>query len=200
MAGWGASATRSRPKADRVSAAQERRNRSNLYTLSGALLASFAVVFVVVILAIRPDPLTRAEIDWSDVHASAPNPQSLVNPDFTAADGDWWSNRAEYIGGDSVEWYIGLVTPKGEFVSIEQFAGTVPPELLDFLDDAEPSRTMVAGVPVSVVDRSMLKDPGNYELIYEFSFPGGGSLIVSGTADEIEMELVAQRALESLGG
>ena len=183
-----------------MSAAQERRNRSNLYTLSGALLASFAVVFVIVILAVRPDPMTRAEVDWNDVHASAPSPQSLVNPEFTAADGDWWSNRAEYIGGDSIEWYIGLVTPSGEFVSIEQFTGTVPPELLDLLDDAEPVGSSVAGFPASVVDRSMLKDPGNYERVYEFSLSGGGSLIVSGTADQTEMELVAQRALESLKG
>ena len=183
-----------------MSAAQERRNRSNLYTLSGALLASFAVVLIIVILAIRPDPMTRAEVDWSDVHASAPNPQTLVNPQFTDADGDWWSNRAEYIGGDSIEWYIGLVTPSGEFVSIEQFLGTVPPELLDILDDNEPAKLMVAGSPASVVDRSMLKNPGNYERVYEFSMSGGGSLIVSGTADQTEMELVAQRALESLKG
>lgn len=183
-----------------MSAAQERRNRSNLYTLSGALLASFAVVLVVVILAIRPDPVTRAEVDWSEVHASAPNAQSLVNPAFTAADGDWWSNRAEYIGGDTVEWYIGFVTPAGEFVSIEQFTVAVPPELLDLLDDAEPVAMTIAGVPATVVDRSMLKDPGNYERIYEFSISGGGSLIVSGTADQTEMELVAQRALESLKG
>ena len=183
-----------------MSAAQERRNRSNLYTLSGALLASFAVVFVIVILAVRPDPMTRAEVDWSDVHASAPNPQSLVNPEFSAADGDWWSNRAEYIGGDSIEWYIGLVTPSGEFVSIEQFLGTVPPELLDVLDDAEPVRMTVAGFSATVVDRSGMKDPGNYERIYEFSMSGGGSLIVSGTADQTEMELVAQRALQSLKG
>lgn len=183
-----------------MSAAQERRNRSNLYTLSGALLASFAVVFVIVILAVRPDPMTRAEVDWNDVHSSAPNPQSLVNPEFSAADGDWWSNRAEYIGGDSIEWYIGLVTPSGEFVSIEQFLGNVPPELLDILDDVEPVRVTVAGVSATVIDRSMLKDPGNYERIYQFSFSGGGSLIVSGTAGQTEMELVAQRALESLKG
>ena len=183
-----------------MSAAQERRNRSNLYTLLGALLASFAVVLIIVILAIRPDPMTRAEVDWSDVHSSAPNPQTLVNPQFTDADGDWWSNRAEYIGGDSIEWYIGLVTPSGEFVSIEQFLGTVPPELLDILDDNEPVKLMVAGSPASVVDRSMLKNPGNYERVYEFSMSGGGSLIVSGTADQTEMELVAQRALESLKG
>lgn len=183
-----------------MSAAQERRNRSNLYTLSGALLASFAVVLVIVILAIRPDPMTRAEVDWSDVHASAPNPQTLVNPQFTDADGDWWSNRAEYIGGGNVEWYIGLVSPSGEFVSIEQFAGTVPPELLDVLDDADPVTMTIAGSSATVVDRSTLKDPGNYERIYEFSISGGGSLIVSGTADRTEMELVAQRALESLKG
>jgi hypothetical protein len=183
-----------------VSSAQERRNRSNLYTLSGALLASFAVVFVIVILAIRPEPTTRAEVDWGDVHASAPNPQALVNPEFIATDGDWWSNRAEYIGGDTVEWYIGLVSPSGEFVSIEQFTGTVPPELLGLLDDAEPVTVSVAGFPATVVDRSTLKDPGNYERIYEFSMSGGGSLIVSGTADQTEMELVAQRALESLKG
>ena len=183
-----------------MSAAQERRNRSNLYTLTGALLASFAVVFVIVVLAIRPDPITRAEVDWSDVHASAPNSQNLVNPRFTEVDGDWWSNRAEYIGGDNVEWYIGLVTPAGEFVSIEQFLGTVPPEILDLLDDAEPVTMTVAGVPATVIDRSTLKDPGNYERIYEFSISGGGSLIVSGSADRTEMELVAQRALESLKG
>jgi hypothetical protein len=183
-----------------VSAAQERRNRSNLYTLSGALLASFAVVLVFVILAVRPDPMTRAEVDWSDVHASAPNPQTLVNPEFAEADGDWWSNRAEYIGGDHVEWYIGLVTPAGEFVSLEQFAGTVPPELLDILDDADPVTVTVAGSSATVIDRSTLKNPGNYELVYVFPLASGGSLIVSGTADQNEMELVAERALESLKG
>jgi hypothetical protein len=183
-----------------VSTAQERRNRSNLYTLSGALLASFAVVFVIVVLAVRPDPMTRAEVDWGDVHASAPNSKLLVNPQFSDADGEWWSNRAEYTGGDPIEWYIGFVTPAEEFISIEQFLGAVPAELLDVLDDVEPTRTSVAGYPASVVDRSMLNDPGNYELIYEFSMPGGGSLIVSGTADPTEMELVAQRALESLKG
>jgi hypothetical protein len=51
-----------------------------------------------------------------------------------------------------------------------------------------------------VVDRSMLKNPGNYELVYQFPLASGGSLIVSGTADRTEMELVAQRALESLKG
>jgi hypothetical protein len=183
-----------------VSAAQERRNRSNLYTLSGALLASFAVVLVIVILAVRPDPMTRAEVDWSDVHASAPNPQTLVNPEFADADGDWWSNRAEYIGGDTVEWYIGFVTPAGEFVSIEQFTGTIPPELLGLLDDADPVTVTVAGSSATVVDRSTLKNPGNYELVYQFPLASGGSLIVSGTADRTEMELVAERALESLKG
>jgi nitroimidazol reductase NimA-like FMN-containing flavoprotein (pyridoxamine 5'-phosphate oxidase superfamily) len=85
-------------------------------------------------------------------------------------------------------------------VSIEQFAGTVPPELLDILDDTDPVAVTVAGSSATVVDRSMLKNPGNYELVYVFPLASGGSLIVSGTADRTEMELVAQRALESLKG
>ena len=58
----------------------------------------------------------------------------------------------------------------------------------------------IAGYSASVVDRSTLKEPGNYELVYQFPLASGGSLIVSGTADETEMELVAQRAIESLKG
>jgi hypothetical protein len=181
-----------------VSSAQERRNRSNLYTLSGALLASFAVVLIIVILAIRPDPMTRAEVDWSDVHASAPNPQTLVNPQFTDADGDWWSNRAEYIGGDSIEWYIGFVSPTNGFVVVHEFLAGVSPEVAEVLDDVTASPVVIDGSTWTRYDRSALDNPGNYRTMYEIALPGGAILIVSGTADSAEIELVATRALDSL--
>lgn len=181
-----------------MSAARERRNRSNVYTLTGALLASFSIVLVLVILAVRPEPSTRAEVDWHDVHASAPNSSTLVDPNFAAADGDWWSNRAEYIGGESTEWYIGLVTPKDEFVSLTQFVGVPSAELAELLDDAEPIAKIVSGFTAVVIDRSTREAPGNYERIYQFVLPSGGTLLVSGTADPVEMELAAQRALESV--
>lgn len=192
--------TRSGSKARRVSSARERRNRSNLYTLTGALLASFAIVLVVVILGIRPDPTTRAEIDWHDVHASAPNSAELVDPTFTTADGDWWANRAEFLDGADATWYVGLVSPRGEFVSLEQFDGSIAVDLTEMLDDAEPAPATISGLTGSVIDRSTREAPGNYERIYQFELPSGGTLIVSGTADPDEMELAAQRAIESLKG
>ena len=183
-----------------MSSARERRNRSNVFTLTGALLASFSIVLVLVILAVRPEPSTRAEIDWHDVHASAPGSSTLVDPTFTAADGDWWSNRAEYIGGDNTEWYIGLVTPSDEFVSLTQFVGTPSAELAELLDDAEPRAATLSGFSAVIIDRSTLESPGNYERRYQFELPSGGTLLVSGTADPNEMELAALRALTSVKG
>lgn len=183
-----------------MSSARERRNRSNLFTLTGALLASFSIVLVLVILAVRPEPSTRPEIDWHDVHASAPNSSTLVDPSFTATDGDWWANRAEFVGGTNTEWYIGLVTPANEFVSLTQFVGEPSAELAELLDDAEPTATSVSGFTAVVIDRSTLDSPGNYERVYQIELPSGGTLIVSGTADPDEMELAARRAIESVKG
>lgn len=183
-----------------MSAARERRNRSNVYTLTGALLASFAVVLVVVILAIRPEPSTRPEVDWHEIHASAPNATVLVDPVFTEADGDWWANRAEYLGGANAEWVIGLVTPLAEYVSLEQFLGTVSPDIAELLDDVEGQPRTIAGSTWTEFDRSALETPGNYELVLELKLPEGGTLIVSGTAAESELFLAAERALASVKG
>lgn len=183
-----------------MSAARERRNRQNVYTLTGALLASFAVVLVVVILAIRPEPNTRPEVDWNEVHASTPNSELLVNPTFTSADGDWWANRAGYLGGANAEWVIGLVTPRGEYVSVEQFVGTVSPDVADLLDDVDGQPRTIAGSTWTEFDRSTLETPGNYELVLELKLPAGGTLIVSGTAEETELFLAAERAVASVKG
>lgn len=183
-----------------MSSAAERRSRHNVFTLTGALLASFAVVLVVVILAIRPEPATRPEVDWREVHASAPGATQLVNPDFTATDGDWWSNRAEFTDGANAQWILGFVTPSAEYVSIEQFFGTVPPEVTDVLDDVTGVPRTIAGATWIVFDRTTLETPGNYAIVLELELPSGGTLIVSGTADESEIFLAAERALSSVKG
>lgn len=183
-----------------MSSASDRRNRHNLYTLTGALLASFAVVLVVVILAIRPEPSTRPEVDWNGVHASAPNASQLVNPAFTEQDGDWWSNRAEYIGGPDAQWILGFVTPSGEFVSIKQFAGSVPVDVAELLDDVDGRTRTIAGTTWTVYDRSALENPGNDVVVFEQTLLSGDTLIVSGTAADAELVLAAERALDSVKG
>ncbi len=181
-----------------MSSAQERRNRHNVFTLIGALLASFGVVLVIVLISIRPTPTERAEVDWSSVRNDAPNSVLLVNPEFAAADGDWWANRADYRAGDNPEWYIGFVSPTNGFVVVHEFLADVSPEVAEVLDDSPASPVVIDGSTWTQYDRSALDNPGNYRNVYEIALPSGGILVVSGTADVNEIELVASRALESV--
>jgi len=181
-----------------VSSAQERRNRQNVFTLIGALLASFGVVLVVVLISIRPTPTSRAEVDWSAVHNNAPNSVLLVDPEFSSSDGDWWSNRADYRAGDNPEWYIGFVSPTNGFVVVHEFLAEVSPEVAEVLDDSPASPVDIGGSTWTHYDRSALDNPGNYPNVYEITLPHGGILIVSGTAIENEIKLVARLALESV--
>jgi hypothetical protein len=164
------------------------------------LIASLAIVLTLVLITVRPEVDGVTRVDWHEVHASAPNAATLVDPTFSAADGEWWSNRAEYTAGANPEWYIGFITPDGAFVSVRQFLGNVPPDLAAEFDDAPAGTATVAGVEWQVIDRSGLDDPGNDRLIYVAPLPSGGSLIVSGTADATVLELVAERAFSSVKG
>lgn len=184
-----------------MSSAREGRARQSTLTLIGALGASLAIVFVIVWLTIRPANLNRAEVDWHDVAAQSNSEVALADPTFTAAEGDWWSNRAETVGGDYPEWYIGLITPTNGFVAIEQFFGEFPPEVQTELDDVTPTPVTVDGTVWTVFDRTGIENPGNRVVIYLLTgLPDNGSLMVSGSAAASEIQLVASRALESLGG
>jgi hypothetical protein len=181
-----------------VSSASERRNRHNVFTLTGALLASFAIVFVVILLTVRPDPSIRPAIDWHSVAASASSPVALADPTFDSSDGDWWANRAEYIDGANPEWYIGFVSPTNGFVAIHQFTNDVSAELADVLGSVPGAPVSLGGAQWVAYDRSQLDNPGNYRTVYEIDLPDGGILMVSGTAEDAEIERVASLALESV--
>ena len=181
-----------------MSSAQDRRNRQNIFTLIGALLASLGIVLVVVLISIRPDPTSRAEIDWHSVHNDTPNPVLLVDPVFAESDGDWWANRADYRAGQNPEWYIGFVSPTNGFVAINQFANEISFELAEVLDDVTASPVIIDGSTWTRYDWSERENPGNYLNVYEITLPQGGILIVSGTADVGEIELVASLAYKSV--
>ncbi len=182
-----------------MSDSRSRRNRQSTLTLLGALGASLAIVFLLVVITVRPANLDRNEIDWNSVWSTVSANSALANPQFEPSDGDWWSNRAEQTGGQYPVWYIGFISPTNGFVSVEQFNGDLDPEIAAQLDDVTPTRATVGGESWTVFDRSDLDDPGNRSVIYLLGDPSEGStLMVSGTAPTAEIELVALRALESL--
>ena len=184
-----------------MSSARQGRARQSTLTLIGALGASFAIVLVIVLVTVRPANTDRAEVDWHAIHDGLPAATQFVDPDFTANDGDWWSNRAELTGGENPEWYIGLVTPTSGFVAIEQFTGEPSPDIAEDLDDVDPTTATLAGRIWQVFDRSAVKEAGNRVVIYLLTdVVENGSLMVSGSASIDEIELAATRAVESLGG
>ena len=83
---------------------------------------------------------------------------------------------------------------------MEQFLGDTDPTVGDALDDVAGESVTVDGIVWTVYDRTGMEDPGNRSLIYEIALPSGGSLIVSGTADASDIELVASRSFTSLKG
>ena len=94
-----------------MSDARSRRNRQNTLTLIGALGASLAIVLLLVLVTVRPTNLDRNEVDWGSVWTTVAENEALANPEFVESDGDWWSNRAELIGGQYPVWYIGFISP-----------------------------------------------------------------------------------------
>ena len=183
-----------------MSTGSDRASRHNALTLTGALLASLAVVAVIVLITVRPDVTKENRIDWSTIHDSSPNAVMLADPTFTDGDGDWWANRVEYTEGNYPEWYIGFVSPTEGFVAIEQYLNELPPEILTDMDSVPLSTRIVDGVDWDVYDRSGLDDPGNRVTIYVRKLTSGSTLVVSGTAAVAEIELVASRAFTSLEG
>lgn len=183
-----------------MSEREDRAARHNAWTLTGALLASLAIVVVIVLLTVRPDVATRNPVDWSAIRNSAPQAALLANPHFTAADGDWWANRADLTDGEYPEWYIGFVTPTNNFVAIEQYLDTLPPEMVTALDSVTPTTRIINGVDWKQYDRRNRDDAGNRAIMYTRAMTSGSTLIVSGTAPVDEIERVANLAFDSLEG
>ena len=184
-----------------MSSARSGRSRQSTLTLLGALGASLGIVLILVLITVRPANTQRGDVDWHTVHDQTVSDTVLADPTFTEADGDWWSNRAELVGGKYPEWYIGLISPTQGFVVLEQFTGDPSPEIAGELDDVTPSSVTIDGESWTFFDRSSVDNAGNRELIFLLTgLPGNGSLMVSGTAPRDEIELVATRAAESLKG
>lgn len=201
MAGWRPRSTRGHTKVSGVSTARQGRARQTTLTLIGALGATLAIVVIIFLITVRPTNTERADVDWHAVHASIPVAGAFVDPTFISSDGDWWSNRAEYVADDYPEWYIGFVTPSNGFVAVEQFTGDPSPDIAAELDDVTPRAATIEGSQWAIFDRTSVENPGNREVIYLLTgLPDNGSLMVSGSASHDELELVATRALESLKG
>jgi hypothetical protein len=152
-------------------AENSRAHRANQTTrnLVLALLASLAVVLFTVLIVVRPDQALTHYVDYKAVAKSA---QSGVSAPLAAPNlpSTWKSNDAE-LKSDSASnttWYLGLITPKQQFIAIEEGVKTSDTWFGSLLGQEQPTgHKTIAGITWTVYDRHTTVNSGNY--IYALS-------------------------------
>lgn len=171
------------------------RNRQTINNLVYSLLATLAIVAVIVLIVPRGNPsATKPAVDYASIaqQAQGSEPDALLVPKLPA---DWKSNNAELRTktSDKVDsWYIGLITPKQQFVGITQGFGANDSWVSDQVNKSRIKDTRVIdGVRWDVYDnRTSGSDDGNVEYALVTS-SGDSTIIVFGTAEDAEFRTVA---------
>jgi hypothetical protein len=187
-----------RPETPEETAARKvensRKHRANqtLRNLVFALLASLAVVFVLVLVVVRPDGAPRATVDYrADASASqAQAGQVLAAPPLSAG----WSANDDGLttGSDSVvAWKVGLITPSDQYIGLVQGIDANATWVANELENKRSTgSTSIGGRDWTVVDRRTDPDPGNYA--YSLSTViGSSSIVLHGTAPTTEFDTLA---------
>ena len=170
------------------------RSRKTVNNLVLSLLATLGAVFVLVLLVPRSDGPVDRTVDFAAVASQVQVgiDEHLVVPELP--DG-WRANAAQWrLGGtDKIpSWYIGLLTPRNEFIGLTQALGANPTWIGQQLNDAPASQTLtIEGVTWDVYrNPAAEKDRGNFEYALVTS-AGTSSYLLVGTADEEEFAALA---------
>ncbi|MEO6942227.1 MAG: DUF4245 domain-containing protein, partial [Terrimesophilobacter sp.] len=149
------------------------------------------VVFITVLVVVRPDPPAPAAVDYRAIAAETGATASLAVPDLPST---WKSNSAIY-DGESLDgvatWYIGFVTPENQFVAVRQGIAANPTWLANQLGSrAATGSTTINGVAWKVYDHRDAKDAGN--LAYIMTTEAKASdIVLFGTASNAEFSTIA---------
>lgn len=183
-------------------AASSRAHRENqtAFNLVIAIGVSVVIVVLLVLAVVRPTGSQLKPTDYLKVASQAQQQVTtpLVAPRLPSG---WSSNRAEITpaGSDGVQsWYIGFLTPDAQFIGLTQGLKANQTWVSNQLDEGtKTSTTSIGGLRWSVYDRRSDDTPGNlaYAMV---ATRDDSTLILAGTADDAEFELLAKRAAAQL--
>jgi hypothetical protein len=189
-------------RADRLATnSRNYRARKTINNLVYSLLATVGAVIVLVLIVPRSDTPLDREIDFSTV-AEQVQPsvtEPLATPELPAG---WRANTAEWRAGgndDVSSWYIGLLTPKNEFIGLTQAVDANPTWLADQLAEVAPDDT----ITIDGIDWDVYRNPapaderGNFESALVTS-AGDSTYLLIGTADDEELTVLAGAVAESM--
>jgi hypothetical protein len=104
-------------------AARERRAKQTVNNLVYSLLATAAVVLVMVLVTPRPNTSLIKHVDYQQIakDASAQSGLPIVSPAMISK--GWFSNAARWNTGSSDKvdnWYVGFVGPQNQYIGLTQ--------------------------------------------------------------------------------
>lgn len=171
------------------------RNRQTVNNLVYSLIATVALVAVIVLVVPRGNPTASTpSVDYAAVaqQAQGTEPDRMLVPQLPS---DWKSNSAQLRTktADNVDaWYIGLLTPKGQYIGVIQGFDANDSWVADQVNRTHISGTRdIGGVTWDVYDnRAAGSSAGN--VAYALTTTAGkSSVVVFGTADDQEFATVA---------
>jgi hypothetical protein len=171
-----------------------RAHRANQTTrnLVLAIIASLGIVLFAVLVVVRPSENLVKSVDYRSVAAQAQQTVSarLAAPNLPKG---WTSNDAELKADDgkTVDWYVGLITPKKQFIAIEQGVNT-PDTWFGSLLGKTPAtgHITIAGVRWTVYDRRQSSGAGNFQYSLAGTI-GDSHLVLHGSAGNAEFRVLA---------
>lgn len=171
-----------------------RKHRANqtLLNLVVALIGSLLIVVFLVAVVVRPTPeSSTVDIDYATTaqQAQVESTDPLLSPVLPEG---WSANDARFQEKQQVPtWYIGFLTPKQQYIGLDQGVGANPTWQAALLKNAEPTGTVtIEGVEWTVYDRRGEEKTGNYA--YSLSTVHGEStVLLHGSATDDEFSLLA---------
>lgn len=173
-------------------------HRSNQTTLNLviALGASLLVVFLIVIVVVRPDQVGSPKtVDWTAVARDAQQSVStpLVAPVLQKT---WSANRAEFVDAKSASdgiasWRVGFLTPSTQYIGLTQGIKANPSWVATQLSDKAPTGDEnYGGLAWKVYDHRTADHPGNlaYALV---ATAGDSTVVLAGTGSDVEFATLA---------
>lgn len=196
-----------RPETPEEEAARKAQNSKNyrdsktIRNLWVAVGVTVGIVALIVLLVPRDDSSRLQAVDYRAVAVSAQRtlPVPLAVPELP----DTWTSNVAEIRTASLDgvtsWFVGLITPSKQFLSITQGIDANPSWLVTELKQTSPSGSVtIDGIDWTVYDnRDSDRDVGNVE--YALTTESGRStFIVAGTATPDEAEALASTITDAI--
>ncbi len=184
----------------KAAASVKRRANQTMLNLAIATVVSALIAVVIVVTVGLVDSGSRiAPVDYRAEGQAAAGAVSepIVVPELP--DG-WTANRAQLVrGSDGVtSWEIGFVTPGERYIALVQGVDANASWLAAQVRSAKPGPVVpIGGVDWTSYDRRQVGSPGNvaYALV---TTSGGSTIVLAGTADDTEFEVLAAAVAKEL--